>query len=418
MSRWRVAAAGASAALMVGLVGPTAMAAPEKASAEVVTTWNAIAARTIGASGLPVQVTSQYFAFTNIATYDAVVAIEGRYEPYNRLRRPHPRASSVVAAATAAHHTLAHYFPAAEPALDADYEASLASVPDGIAKLEGQRVGAAAAQVIIDDRANDGRDAPITLSTTPAPGVWRPTPPNNASMSSPWLGFVEPLAIRSPTQFKLHGPDSLSSKAYARDVAEARAYGSRTLSARTPKQTETALFWSVSPILQFQAGLRDHVTRHRLDIADSARAFAALSTANADALMSCWRAKYDDPFWRPVTAIREAGTNADPTWTPLVDTPPYPEYTSGHACVSGSTSEVLGQLFGRRSLDLNVSSTGPTPPTPITRHYDSARALDEETKNARIWLGIHFRRAMTDGNELGHRVATWTLRHRFQPTDC
>jgi hypothetical protein len=403
---------------MIGLAGPVAPAAavPEQDSNEVITTWNSIAARTIGGSGLPVQVTSLYFAFVNIASYDAVVTIEGGYEPYHRLSRPHPKASSAVGAATAAHRTLTHYFPAAKPALDADYQGWLATVSDGIGKIEGQRVGTEAAQAMITDRANDGRDAAVALDTTPAPGVWRPTPPAQAPMSSPWLGFVDPLTLRSPRQFKLHGPDSLRSKAYARDLAEVRAYGERTGSARTSEQTETALFWSVSPVLQFQAGLRDHVIRHRLDLVDAARAFAALSTANADALISCWRAKYDRPYWRPITAIREAGTGPDPAWTPLVDTPPYPEYASGHACVSGSTSEVLGRLFGRHSLDLNVSSTGPTPPTPITRHYDSARALDEETSNARVWLGIHFRRAMTDGNELGHRVAAWTLRHRFRPT--
>lgn len=419
MNRWRFFAIGLCAVLIMDPAAPDAAAQPAHRSAQVITTWNAIAARTIGSAGLPVQVTSLYFAFVNLATYEAVVTIDGGFQPNYRLERPDPAASAEVAAATAAHDTLAHYFPAARPALDADYQAWLSGAPGGLARQEGRRVGAAAAQAVIDDRAHDGRDAPITLDPGPVtPGRWRPTPPAGLPMSSPWLGFVDPLTLTSARQFRLHGPDSLHSKAYADDRAEVAAYGRRTGSARTPEQTETALFWSVSPVLQFQAALRDLVQRRGLDRAEAARLFAAVSTANADALIACWRAKYDDPFWRPVTAIREAERHPDPSWTPLIDTPPYPEYASGHACVSGSTAEVLGRLLGHRSIDLDVASTGPDPSAPVTRHYDSTRALDAETMNARIWLGIHFRRAMIDGNQLGHRVARWTLRHRFRATWC
>jgi hypothetical protein len=247
--------------------------------------------------------------------------------------------------------------------------------------------------------------------------VWRPTPPALGQMSAPWLGFVDPLTLKSPKQIKVRGVYSITSKAYQKDVEEARAFGEKDESVRTALQTETAMFWSVSPLQQYHAALRDRLKRHPLDIVESARAFAMLSTANADALIACWRAKYDQPFWRPITAIREAVDPAkrDLDWEPLVNTPAYPEYTSGHACVSGSASEVFARLFGKRSLDLNITSTGPG--TPITRHYENARALDEETKNARIWLGIHFRRAMDDGNKLGHDVASWAMKREFQP-DC
>jgi hypothetical protein len=98
--------------------------------------------------------------------------------------------------------------------------------------------------------------------------------------------------------------------------------------------------------------------------------------------------------------------------TPLVQTPPYPEYASGHACVTGAATGAFGSLFGEDSIDLNVSSSV----TGTSRHYDTTDALDEETMNARIWLGIHFRRAMIDGNQLGHDVADWGITHYFQPT--
>jgi hypothetical protein len=104
-------------------------------------------------------------------------------------------------------------------------------------------------------------------------------------------------------------------------------------------------------------------------------------------------------------------TTADPTWTPLVVNPPYPDYPSGHACLTGATSNGLAALFGARHIDLMVSSAV----TGTTRQYRTAQDLDWDTMNARIWLGIHFRTAMTDGNQLGHRVSHWTLRHYFQP---
>jgi hypothetical protein len=84
-------------------------------------------------------------------------------------------------------------------------------------------------------------------------------------------------------------------------------------------------------------------------------------------------------------------TTADPAWTPLLPPPPYPDYTG---------------------IDLDVSSSV----TGTTRHFDTVAALDAETMNARIWLGFHFRRAMTDGNLLGHRAAEWTIAHELRPT--
>ena len=164
--------------------------------------------------------------------------------------------------------------------------------------------------------------------------------------------------------------------------------------------------------------MRDQVTDRELDIVDSARAFALFHSSIADALIACWRAKYEFNFWRPVTAIALADTDGNdatdvvPGWTPHMPTPPYSDYTSGHACVSGATTGAFEHLFGPSlSPALDVPSLGadsrpgPTPPP---------AALDEETMNARIWLGYHFRSAMTDGNALGHAVANHAAENHFQ----
>jgi hypothetical protein len=282
----------------------------------------------------------------------------------------------------------------------------------------GKRVGETAAEQVIRLRRHDGRDATVPLVVELAPGVWRPTPDAFAPMAVSWLGFVKPLLLDSPTQIPLPGPDALDTDAYARDFAEVKAYGAKDGSSRSAEQTETALFFNFNSVLQYQVGLRDQVTRRGLDIVDSARAFAILGSTTADALIACWRAKYDYAYWRPITAIQLAATDGndatepDPAWTPLVLNPPYPDYTSGHACITGAASGTLSYLLGADAIDLNLFSGV----TSTSRHYDTAEALDQDTMNARIWLGIHFRKAMTDGNQLGHDVSDWGATHYFQPT--
>lgn len=396
------------------------LAAPHVASdPAVITEWNAIAARTIFTeNATPIPASGLYFGFVSIAMYDAVVTIEGGYEPYADQPRAHAHASPEVAAATAAYRVLSYYFPASAENLAADYAAALAGIPNGVGMVHGKRVGEAAAAAVIRLRQNDGRGAAVSLNVVPGPGVWRPTPDAFAPMAVPWLGFVKPLVLNSPTQIQLPGPDALDTDAYAQDFAEVKAYGAKDGSSRTAAQTETALFFNFNSVLQYQVSLGDQVTRRGLDILESSRAFVLLNTATADALIACWRAKYDYAYWRPITAIRMADTDdndateTDAGWTPLVGTPPYPEYTSGHACISGAASNTFSYLFGADSLDLDLFSGV----TSTSRHYNSADALDEETMNARIWLGLHFRKAMTDGNKLGHDVSDWSITHYFQPT--
>jgi hypothetical protein len=411
--------AAACVATQASLAAPSQAAPPVASDPAVITEWNAIAARTIFTeNSTPIPASGLYFGFVSLAVYDAVVTIEGGYEPYADQPRAHANASPEVAAATAAYRVLSYYFPASAERLAADYASSLAGIPQGVGMVHGKRVGEAAAAAVIKLRQNDGRGAAVSLNVVPGPGVWRPTPDAFAPMAVPWLGFVKPLVLNSPTQIQLPGPDALHTDAYAQDFAEVKAYGARDESSRNAQQTETALFWNANVLLQYQAALRDQVTRRGFDIVPSSRAFVLLNTATADAQIACWRAKYDYAYWRPITAIRLADTDgndateAETGWTPLAVNPPYPDYTSGHACVTGATSNTFGYLFGADSLDLDVTSSV----TSTSRHYESAGALDEETMNARIWLGIHFRKAMTDGNRLGHHVSDWSITHYFQPT--
>jgi hypothetical protein len=386
-------------------VAPTSTAtAPPGASAgaaDVVNRWNAIAVRTVFAERLtPIPSGQVYLGFVSAAVYDAVLAT--RAQANERGVRPAMKA----AVATAAHAVLAEYFPDSASNLRADLDTTLADVPNRRAENRGVRIGAGSAAEVIADRVGDGRDAAITLAVAPAPGIWRPTSPNT-SMLVPWLGFVRPLLLDSPTQIELDGPDALDSREYTRDFAEVKAVGELDSTVRTARQARTAVFWNFNVALMFNAAMRDLAERERMGAREAATMFAAVNMTTADSAITCWRAKFDHPFWRPVTAIHEAATDGNPattadrTWTPLVESPPYPDYTSGHQCLTASVATGLAQLAGSDRIDLNVTSqaTG----VPVTRHYTSARQMARQAFLSRIWLGIHFRTAMQDGRSIGRQ---------------
>jgi hypothetical protein len=240
-------------------------------------------------------------------------------------------------------------------------------------------------------------------------------------MFDPWLGFVTPLLVHSATQFAPPPPPALTSPTYTRDFNEVKAYGAANSTVRTPDQTATALFFSGSSFVQFNAALRDQAAVRNLDIAQSARMFAATDMSVADVEITIWHAKYVYGFWRPITAINLADTDgnpdttADPNWTPLINTPPYTEYPSGYNAFSGTVTGVLENLF-HTTNHLNLTLISTAVPN-ATRHYDSGSAERTDVLNARIWLGIHFRTADLAGRDLALQLADWTTDHYFQPTE-
>lgn len=388
-------------------------------NAAVVSDWNATAVTTLsGDTSKAPQEGPLYLAFVHAAIYDAVIGVEGGYQPYLFDDRAPAGTSATAAAAAAAHKILETYSPYAQSALDAALAASLAGIPDGTAKTDGAAFGEKVAQELIDLRAHDGRNAPVFFTKPPAPGVWRPTPPAFAPMAVPWLGGVTPLLVHSATQFAPPPPPALTSRRYTLDFDEVKAVGSATSTVRTASQTATALFFSGNAVVQFNAALRDQAASRGLDIVRAARMFAAVDMTVSDALITAWRAKLFYGIWRPSTAIQLADTDgnpattADPAWMPLLVNPPYPDYVSGYNTVTASFTRALEELFGRRRLDINLISTAVPG---ATRHYDSGPALRTDVVNARVWLGIHFRFADVAARTLGIRLADWTLSHYFQP---
>jgi hypothetical protein len=371
-----------------------------------------------------------YVSYVQAAVYDATVAIEGRYEPYGFSLFAPAGASADAAVAQAAHDTLKYYLgpmlTAAQVAtLDGWLTASLAAIPDGQAKTDGISVGQAAALGIEAIRANDGRDgAEGNYGTGPiAPGAWVLTPGPFTFAQTPWIGTMHPFVLESADQFKSQPPPELQSEKWARDFNETKAYGSAASTVRTDAQTKTAYFWNGNVINQLNKELRDAATQYSLDLVETARLLAAGDMVATDTGMACWASKYSYLFWRPQTAIRNAGidgnprTAADATWAPLITHPNHPEWPSAHGCVSGADTQVISELLNTDQVNLTIwgGENGAATLT-TSRHFDSIDEIRAQVEDARVWAGFHYRSSVPAGLKLGERVAHWDLQHAFRPT--
>ena len=389
------------------------------AQADTVTDWNQTAANTLIGTAPPLQppqITVPHLAMVHGAVYDAVNAIDDGHEGY--LLSPkvgRPADSKEAAAATAAHRVLVHLVPAQQPALDAQLASSLDAIPDGRSKRRGIAVGEAAASAMIAARTEDGRFGAPGFPVGSTPGVWRPVLPMFVNDPTAWLRHVEPFLIRSSSQFRSDGPLRLTSRKYAREFAEVKELGSAASTTRTAEQTLAARYWGENPPVTWNRTFRTLSAQQGLSLVDNARFFAVLYMTATDALISVWDDKAHWSFWRPITAIQEAGTDGnprtepDPAWLPLIPTPPYPEHPSGHTGFSGSIVKTLQQFFGTDRIawsDTNAAGT--------RRFTRFSQAIDDVV-DARVWSGIHFRTADEQGERIGTQVARYVGQRYFHP---
>lgn len=393
---------------------PGPMTACQHTDGAAVAGWNLVASEVTGVDGaLPAALMSIPMSYVQAAVYNAVAGIEGG-RPLYRWGDRGPRCASTDAAAAAAARTvLLHYFPGSASRVGSAFDIALAAVPDGYAKTTGLAFGQRAAEHLLALRADDGWQASASYVVTPAPGVWVPTPPAYAPVLAPWLATMKPFFASRADQFRPNSPPRLTSARYTRDVQEIAQVGSATSTTRTAEQTEVARFFGGNLTDQLNAAYRDHIARHHLDAGAAARYLAVANMAQSDAVIGSWDAKLHYSFWRPVTAIRQADTDgnsrtsADPTWTPLLITPPFPDYVSAHTVVMGSVVTALARLEGRSHLDLNLPSTV----TGTVRHYETGEKLRTEGIDARVWGGIHFRSSDEVGDRMGARLGAWISGH-------
>jgi hypothetical protein len=422
------------------LIAPAlvALAAPTVARADAVTDWNAIASTAIVAAapvgaGQPPHSAVLSFAMVHGAVYDAVNAIDGGHQPYLVQPPSNPTDSKEAATAAAAFHVLVGLFPGQAVTLQSTYDAYIAGLPDNPpgSKAAGVAIGEATAAAMLTARMNDGRFGPTpTPYPSPAPpGIWVPTPPSFAADPAAWVGNVLPFIVPSAEMLRTDGPNALTSTEYAEDFNEVKELGSLTSITRTADETDAAIWWQDHGIALWNRIFRTLAANQNLNIVDSARLFAMENLAAADALIGCWNDKYYYWFWRPITAIREADTDgnpateADPAWLPLFDpatpvcnlpslvTPPFPDHPSGHSCATSAFVNTLQNFFGTDKIGFSALSNKSCTTRSFARFSDALK----EVIDARVWAGIHFRTADTQGAALGKKVAQYLKKHYFQP---
>ena len=242
-------------------------------------------------------------------------------------------------------------------------------------------------------------------------------------MLTPWFDQVPPLTLKSGDQFRADAPPPLSSKRYAENYNEVKALGARFNSARTPEQNQLASFYTGNLFIVYTQTLRDVAAAQTDNIGDNARLLALGTLAMADAIITSWESKIHYVFWRPITAIQEgdndrnAHTVGDPNWQSLVNTPNYPDYTSGANNAAGALTRMLELYFGTDEITFTVTSANPLLPIPTTRTYHRFSDLSWDTVDVRIYQGIHFRFADEEARVQGRHVAEWVFRRFLQPID-
>lgn len=391
------------------------------ASGQPVIDWNRVLlsiVTTPGAQPATIQPTRN-LAILHAAIYDAVNTIDRGHEPYLISVRAPRSASETAAADAAAHAVLLALYPAQQAALATDYTAELAQVPGGPAKDKGVQLGERVAADLLAIRAGDGSSVvPPPFLPGVDPGDYQPTPPNFAPPVFTSWGQVTPFVLDRGDQFRPGPPPALTSDAYTAALNEVESLGSASSTTRTAEQTQIGTFWN-PPIQNFWNQIAQTVatTRHS-DLPTTARLFAALNLSLADSVIAFYDAKYTYRLWRPVTAVRLAGTDGnaettgDPTWLPLAgNTAPDPSYPGAHSTISAAAADVLARFYGDNQA---FSVTSPALPG-VTRSFTSFSAAEAEAGLSRIYAGQHFRFDHIAGLTLGHRVAGFVLGNALLP---
>jgi hypothetical protein len=403
---------------------------------DVVIQWNSILLNAIADSGKgdalkgtapPIAARNQ--AIVHAAIYDAVNAIDRSRKPYlvNISASEAAGASQEVAAVAAAHKALGDLFPNQKATFDGYYQTFLNSVPDGDAKTKGVEIGEKVATQIFSQRQNDGSNTNTNYKPGNGIGDWQPTftdgettnnDTNLANAALPQWGLVTPFAIPGTSQFR---PDSLpeySSPNYIKEYNEVKSLGIENSTTRNPDQTEIAQFWAYDrddtfrPPGQWNEIAQEVALAKGNSLTDNARMFALLNIAQADAGIVAWDAKYAYEQFRPITAIREGDkdnnpeTVADLNWEPLLDTPPFPDYISGHSVFGGVSAQVLASFYGTDNISFDI----PSQELPgVSRSFGSFTQAAQEDAISRVYGGIHINAATVDGVQVGKDVGNYVF---------
>ena len=241
---------------------------------------------------------------------------------------------------------------------------------------------------------------------------WQPTKPRYQDALQPFWGDNRPFLassldvdadIQSAT-VPMHVNSTAGSPFF-----EAAKFVYDTVNSQTPEQKIIAEFWSDDPMTSATppghsiAILNQLIREKNVNLAEAAEQFAMLGISVNDAFISCWKVKYDTDYPRPVTFIND---NIDASWNATLETPPFPEYTSGHSVQTGALAAILTALYGDSTAFTDATHKDRTDIDGTPRTYASFHAMAEEAALSRLYGGIHFEEAIHLGLVQGRRIGS------------
>ena len=418
---------------------------------DAILTWTSCALNAIksagsnGKPGIPPTTGTRLMALLSTTLLDTVAAFGNSVDPYRIDVAAGNGISRQAAIVGAAKQILSQLLPGETELITAQVNKSLSEIGGSVQKInDGLAFGTQLANQALALRANDG-SSDNTPYSPPAgmPGyVWMPAesgPTAGAALGCNW-GSVTPWVISSASAYQ---PDGLQARPdvnldlYAQQLNEVRQYGglastATTTSLRTAEQTEIALFWAYDrpdtfrPYGQLIDIAMDVAAKQGSTMNQNAKLMACLNTALADAVICAWKAKYEVVQPRPYDLITGAfsdldgvaSTVRDTEWHSLlssingVDSPPFPDYISGHSAMGGAFAGVMTGFFGN---NVNFSAASQELPG-VTRYFDgfndngiqrnSFYEAGFEDAISRVYGGVHIREACTDSFDVGLQVGT------------
>lgn len=338
-----------------------------------------------------------------LAVFEAVNAIDRRYESYLNFPVAEASASQDAAAATAAYKVLLQHYPQDKSHIEESYAMAMEQIPNSQAKQSGAAIGSRAAAAVMGLGGVDPAVEQTPYRPRTVPGEWIGASP--PSTEPYWLAF-KPWVVKNLDALT-PAPPPMTSPVWARDFEEVRRLGARESKERTPNQTLIARYrqgYDLSPMVRYIA---DRPDRRQVD---NARLLALYQMAMDDAVQAMIVAKLKYNFWRPITAIRNGdqdGNDATPRdagWLPLLSTPNFPEYPCGHCTAVAVQAEVL-KIAGGLPETTRVRIASGINPNLVVQSVSSWDEAVRQVSDSRMLGGVHYRFSNDAGEKIGREVA-------------
>jgi hypothetical protein len=387
-------------------------------SNQVILDWNTTAMNAMDAPNYQhVLSASRLYTMVHIAQYDALNSINPVYKKYCNTTgdvAAHP----IAAAAFAAYTVLLHELPGKRTMLDSALAKAIDTILDLSSKQKGIALGLQCGNAIIDMRKDDGasQDPIGAVAPSKVPGVYQTVPPFNFVFARFWK-TMKPFGLLQPQQFRSAPYPDLHSAAYKKDFEEVKTFGGINSTQRTAEQTSYAKFWYEYAEIGWNRVASVAARKAKTGLYTTARLFAMLNIALADSYIAGWDSKFYYNFWRPYTAVvyTPVTDGGNPSWEPLMPTPPVPDYPSTHSVLGNAGATVLTYFFGDNYAFETTSTSSSTPGT--SRSFKSFFSAAGENADSRVMAGLHFRFSCKAGQAMGNKIGKWITENTLMKAD-